>query len=56
MGQGEILTTVVGSYPAPSWFLAFPNRFHLRDAIMGHFESAGTGRHRCCQRWRIDEV
>ena len=34
MGQGEILTTVVGSYPAPSWFLAFPNRFHLRDAIM----------------------
>jgi 5-methyltetrahydropteroyltriglutamate--homocysteine methyltransferase len=34
MGQAEILTTVVGSYPAPTWFLAFPNRFHLRDAIM----------------------
>ena len=30
----EILTTVVGSYPAPAWFLTFPNRVHLRDAIM----------------------
>ncbi len=34
MGQPPILTTVVGSYPAPSWLLAFPTRPHLRDAIM----------------------
>lgn len=32
--QVPILTTVVGSYPIPTWFLAFPSRPHLRDAIM----------------------
>jgi 5-methyltetrahydropteroyltriglutamate--homocysteine methyltransferase len=29
-----IETTVVGSYPAPSWLLAYPTEPHLRDAIL----------------------
>jgi len=29
-----ILTTVVGSYPAPAWLTAYPTRPHLRDAMM----------------------
>ncbi len=29
-----ILTTVVGSFPAPAWLTAYPTRPHLRDAIM----------------------
>lgn len=32
--QPPILTTVVGSYPAPAWLTAYPTRPHLRDAIM----------------------
>lgn len=32
--RAGILTTVVGSYPAPAWLQAFPTRPHLRDAIM----------------------
>jgi 5-methyltetrahydropteroyltriglutamate--homocysteine methyltransferase len=27
-------TTVVGSYPAPAWLLAFPSRVNLRDAVL----------------------
>src|SRR5918992_1596969 len=29
-----ILTTVVGSYPIPSWLAAFPTQSNLRDAIL----------------------
>ncbi|MCS7266324.1 MAG: cobalamin-independent methionine synthase II family protein [Armatimonadetes bacterium] len=29
-----ILTTVVGSYPAPSWLMAYPSKPNLRDAVM----------------------
>jgi 5-methyltetrahydropteroyltriglutamate--homocysteine methyltransferase len=30
----RILTTVVGSYPLPSWLAALPSRVNLRDAIL----------------------
>src|SRR5438105_1868959 len=29
-----IQTTVVGSYPIPSWLAAYPTTGHLRDALM----------------------
>src|SRR5262249_61472466 len=29
-----IRTTVVGSYPIPSWLAALPSRVNLRDAVM----------------------
>lgn len=32
--EPEILTTVVGSYPAPVWLQATPSRAFLRDAVM----------------------
>jgi 5-methyltetrahydropteroyltriglutamate--homocysteine methyltransferase len=34
MSQPSILTTVVGSYPIPSWLAAFPTQTALRDAIL----------------------
>lgn len=34
MSEKSILTTVVGSYPVPSWLTAMPSRPTLRDAIM----------------------
>src|SRR5262249_17506352 len=30
----RIQTTVVGSYPIPSWLAALPSTVHLRDAIL----------------------
>ncbi|HXG08703.1 MAG TPA: cobalamin-independent methionine synthase II family protein [Gemmataceae bacterium] len=30
----RILTTVVGSYPIPSWLAALPSRVNLRDAVL----------------------
>src|SRR3989441_6191472 len=30
----NIKTTVVGSYPIPSWLAAFPSMVNLRDAIL----------------------
>jgi 5-methyltetrahydropteroyltriglutamate--homocysteine methyltransferase len=32
--EPAIKATVVGSFPAPAWFLAYPTRPHLRDAVM----------------------
>ena len=32
--MSEIKTTVVGSYPIPSWLAAFPSTPHLRDALL----------------------
>jgi len=32
--QTPILTTVVGSYPAPPWLLAYPTKSNLRDAML----------------------
>lgn len=32
--NSAILTTVVGSYPIPSWLAAFPTRGNLRDALL----------------------
>src|SRR5687768_18551222 len=32
--EKPILTTVVGSYPVPTWLAAMPSRVHLRDAIL----------------------
>lgn len=32
--QMTIITTVVGSYPVPSWLRAYPTEPHLRDAIL----------------------
>lgn len=34
-----ILTTVVGSYPAPAWLLAMPGRSALRDAMLAVFKT-----------------
>lgn len=34
-----ILTTVVGSYPAPAWLLALPSRSALRDAMLAVFKT-----------------
>lgn len=34
MSDSSIKTTVVGSYPVPSWLAAYPSRPNLRDAIM----------------------
>ncbi len=34
-----ILTTVVGSYPAPAWLLAMPSRPALRDAMLTVFKT-----------------
>ena len=34
-----ILTTVVGSYPAPAWLLALPSRSALRDAMLTVFKT-----------------
>ena len=34
-----ILTTVVGSYPAPAWLLAMPGRAALRDAMLAVFKT-----------------
>ena len=35
----SILTTVVGSYPAPAWLLAMPSRPALRDAMLAVFKT-----------------
>jgi 5-methyltetrahydropteroyltriglutamate--homocysteine methyltransferase len=34
MDQTNIKTTVVGSYPIPSWLAAYPSTPHLKDAIL----------------------
>ena len=34
-----ILTTVVGSYPAPAWLLALPSKPALRDAMLAVFKT-----------------
>ncbi len=34
MSEPKILTTVVGSYPVPSWLAAYPTSPHLRDALL----------------------
>jgi 5-methyltetrahydropteroyltriglutamate--homocysteine methyltransferase len=34
MTAGRILTTVVGSYPLPSWLAALPSAVNLRDALL----------------------
>ena len=34
MSDSSIKTTVVGSYPVPTWLAAYPSRPNLRDAIM----------------------
>src|SRR5207244_8962055 len=34
MTTPPIQTTVVGSYPVPSWLAALPSRVHLRDAVL----------------------
>ena len=34
MPDSSIKTTVVGSYPVPTWLAAYPSRPNLRDAIM----------------------
>jgi 5-methyltetrahydropteroyltriglutamate--homocysteine methyltransferase len=34
MNMALIRTTVVGSYPIPSWLAAMPSRVNLRDAVM----------------------
>src|SRR5574339_44199 len=34
MPESRILTTVVGSYPVPSWLTALPSTPNLRDAIL----------------------
>ena len=34
MPESQIKTTVVGSYPIPSWLAALPSRANLRDAIL----------------------
>ena len=34
MSDPFIKTTVVGSYPIPSWLAAYPSSPNLRDAIM----------------------
>ena len=42
----RILTTVVGSYPVPSWLAAQPSEPNLRDALLVVLktqELAGTG-------------
>ena len=37
--EPPILTTVVGSYPAPGWLLAMPSRSALRDAMLAVFKT-----------------
>lgn len=37
--EPSILTTVVGSYPAPAWLLAQPSRPALRDAMLTVFKT-----------------
>lgn len=34
MPEASIKTTVVGSYPLPSWLAAYPSTPHLRDAVL----------------------
>ncbi len=34
MSTPKILTTVVGSYPVPTWLAAYPTTPHLRDALL----------------------
>jgi len=34
MSAPKILTTVVGSYPVPTWLAAYPSTPHLRDALL----------------------
>ena len=34
MSEHAIKTTVVGSYPVPSWLAALPSTPHLRDALL----------------------
>ncbi len=34
MGEPNLLTTVVGSYPVPEWLRAYPTRQNLIDATM----------------------
>jgi len=34
MSEKAILTTVVGSYPVPSWLAAMPSTPNLRDAVL----------------------
>ncbi len=34
MSAPKILTTVVGSYPVPTWLAAYPTTPHLRDALL----------------------
>src|SRR5437763_4433993 len=34
MSTPPIQTTVVGSYPIPSWLAAFPSAVNLRDALL----------------------
>ena len=47
MTAPSIKTTVVGSYPLPSWLAAYPSVPNLRDAILVVLktqELAGAGR------------